>query len=154
MILREGAETVLFLASVSLNSTALLMFIGTLLGIFASVIFGVMFVKGSVRINLQKFFRVTTVILWFVAAQLIISGLHELSENGVLPSSREEMALIGPIVRNDLFFFVTIFALAALMVLFEVERRQPASLPESAAERRKALWSARRERLWMVSVYA
>ena len=79
-----------------------------------AILFGVMFVKGSVRINLQKFFRVTTVILFFVAAQLIISGLHELSENGVLPSSREEMALIGPIVRNDLFFFVTIVALAAL----------------------------------------
>jgi len=154
MILREGAETVLFLASVSLNSTALLTFIGTLLGIFASVIFGVMFVKGSVRINLQKFFRVTTVILFLVAGQLIISGLHELSENGVLPSSKQEMALIGPIVTNEWFFVVTIVALAALMVLFDAKRRQPVPVPESAAEKRKALWTARRERLWMVSVYA
>ncbi len=154
MVLREGVETVLILGAVSLNSTELLSFLGTLLGVSVAILFGVMFVKGSVRINLQKFFRVTTVILFFVAAQLIISGLHELSENGVLPSSREEMALIGPIVRNDLFFFVTIVALAALMVLFEVKRRQPASLPDSPAERRKALWSARRERLWMVSVYA
>ena len=154
MILREGAETVLFLASVSLNSTALLTFTGTLLGIFASVIFGVMFVKGSVRINLQKFFRVTTVILFLVAGQLIISGLHELSENGVLPSSKEEMALIGPIVTNEWFFFVTIVALAALMVLFDAKRRQPITVSESAAEKRKALWTARRERLWMVSVYA
>jgi len=154
MVLREGVETVLILGAVSLNSTELLSFLGTLLGVSIAVLFGVMFVKGSVRINLQKFFRVTTVILFFVAAQLTISGLHELSENGVLPSSREEMALIGPIVRNDLFFFVTIVALAALMVLFEVKRRQPSALPDSPAERRKALWSARRERLWMVSVYA
>ena len=154
MVLREGVETVLILGAVSLNSTELLSFLGTLSGVIVAIVFGVMFVKGSVRINLQKFFRVTTVILFFVAAQLIISGLHELSENGVLPSSREEMALIGPIVRNDLFFFVTIVALAALMVLFEFKRRQPAALPDSPAERRKALWSARRERLWMVSVYA
>jgi high-affinity iron transporter len=119
-----------------------------------AIAFGVMFLKGSVRINLQKFFRVTTVILFFVAAQLLISGLHELSENGVLPSSKREMALIGPIVRNDVFFFVTILALAALMVLFEVKRRQPAAAPNSPAERRKAEWSARRERLWMGSVYA
>ena len=154
MVLREGVETVLILGAVSLNSTELLSFLGTLSGVIVAILFGVMFVKGSVRINLQKFFRVTTAILFFVAAQLIISGLHELSENGVLPSSREEMALIGPIVRNDLFFFVTILALAALMVLFEVKRRQPAALPESPAERRKALWSARRERLWMISVYA
>ena len=154
MVLREGVETVLILGAVSLNSTELLSFLGTLLGVIVAILFGVMFVKGSVRVNLQKFFRVTTVILFFVAAQLIISGLHELSENGVLPSSRREMAIIGPIVRNDLFFFVTIMALAALMVLFEVKRREPVALADSPAARRKAQWSARRERLWMVSVYA
>jgi high-affinity iron transporter len=154
MVLREGVETVLMLGAISLNTDELLNVIGTVLGVAAAVLFGVMFVKGSVRVNLQKFFRVTTVILFFVAGQLIISGLHELSENGVLPSSRREMAIIGPIVRNDLFFFVTIFALAALMVLFEAKRRQPGPEPASPAERRKAAWSARRERLWMVSVYA
>jgi uncharacterized membrane protein len=154
MVLREGAETVLILSAVSLNSTELMSFLGTLSGIFAAVLFGVMFVKGSVRINLQKFFRVTSAILFFVAAQLLISGLHELSEYGVLPSSKREMAIIGPIVRNDFFFAVTILALAALMVLLEVKRREPASLPTSGAERRKAAWSARRERWWMRSVYA
>jgi FTR1 family protein len=118
MVLREGVETVLILSAVTLNSTELLSFIGTSLGVIVAVAFGVMFVKGSVRINLQKFFKVTTAILFFVAAQLLISGLHELSENGVLPSSRQEMAIIGPIVRNDLFFFITILVLAALMVLF------------------------------------
>src|SRR6266852_5634713 len=154
MVLREGVETVLILSAVTLNSSELLSFLGTLLGVLAAVAFGVMFVKGSVKINLQKFFKITTSILFFVAAQLVVSGLHELSENGVLPSSREEMAIIGPIVSNDWFFFVTIFALAALMVLFEVKRREPASGAASAAERRKAAWSVRRERLWMASVYA
>jgi high-affinity iron transporter len=154
MVLREGAETVLMLAAVSLNSTELLSFLGTLLGVIAAIAFGVMFVKGSVRINLQKFFRVTTAIMFLVAGQLLISGLHELSESGVIASSKREMALIGPIVSNDWFFFVTIFALAALMVLFDARRRAPL-LPETAspAERRKAAWSARRERLWMGSVY-
>jgi FTR1 family protein len=154
MVLREGAETVLMLAGVSLNSTELMSFLGTLLGVLAAVGFGVMFVKGSVRINLQKFFRVTTAILFLVAAQLVVSGLHELSESGVIPSSKREMAIVGPIVRNDVFFFVMIFALTALMVLFDAKRRQ--SIPEggSPAQRRKAVWSARRERLWMASVYS
>jgi high-affinity iron transporter len=154
MVLREGAETVLMLAAVSLNSTELLSFLGTLLGVAAAIAFGVMFVKGSVRINLQKFFRVTTVIMFLVAAQLLVSGLHELSETGVIPSSKREMAIIGPIVSNDWFFFVTIFAMAALMVLFEARRRTPIlAANASPAERRKAAWSARRERLWMGSVY-
>jgi high-affinity iron transporter len=153
MVLREGAETVLILSAVTLNSTELMSFLGTLLGVLAAIAFGVMFVKGSVRINLQKFFRVTTAILFLVALQLVVAGLHELSESGVLPSSKSEMAIIGPIVRNDLFFFVTIFALAALMVLFDAKRRQPAAEFSSPAERRKAMWTARKERLWMASVY-
>lgn len=152
LVLREGVETVLILAGVSLNSSEMMSFLGTLIGVALATLFGVVFVKGSVRINLQKFFRVTTVILLFVVVQLVISGLHELSENGVLPSSKREMAVIGPIVRNDLFFFVTIFALTAVMVLMEWRRRAP-MLPESGPERRKALWTARRERLWMAGVY-
>jgi FTR1 family protein len=155
MVLREGVETVLILSAVDLNSTELMSFLGTLLGVALAVVFGVTFVKGSVRVNLQKFFRITTVILIFVACQLTISGLHELSENGVLPSSKREMALIGPIVRNDLFFFVTILALAGMMVLFEYRRRQGAvPVTASPAERRKVEWTARRERRWAVAVYA
>jgi high-affinity iron transporter len=153
MVLREGVETVLILSAVTLNSTELMSFIGTILGVAVAILFGVMFVKGSVKINLQKFFRITSAILFLVAAQLVIGGLHELSENGVLPSSKQEMAIIGPIVRNELFFFITILVLAALMVLFELKSRQPLELPASGAARRKALWSARRERLWMASVY-
>ncbi len=153
MVLREGAETVLILSAVSLNSSELMSFLGTLLGVMAAIAFGVMFVKGSVWINLQKFFRVTTAIMFLVAAQLMISGLHELSESGVIASSKREMAIIGPIVSNDWFFFVTIFALAALMVLLDAKRREPAPVSASAAERRKAAWTARRERLWMASVY-
>src|SRR5579862_8467784 len=153
MVLREGAETVLILSAVTLNSTELMSFLGTLLGVAAAIAFGVMFVKGSVRINLQKFFKVTTAILFLVAAQLVIAGLHELSEAGVIPSSKEEMAIVGPIVSNEWFFFVTIIALAALMILFDAKRRQPLGEFTSPAERRKAVWTARKERLWMASVY-
>lgn len=155
MVLREGVETVLILSGVTLNSSELMSFMGTLAGVVAAIVFGVMFVKGSVRINLGRFFKVTSVILYFVAFQLVISGLHELSENGVLPSSQREMAWIGPIVRNDLFFFITILALAALMILFEYKRRSslPQPTTESKAAQRKAEWAARRERLWMSSVY-
>ncbi len=154
LVLREGVETVLILSAVSLNSTELLSFTGTMLGIAVSVVFGVMFIRGSVKINLQRFFRVTSVILYFVTFQLIVSGLHELSENGVLPSSTAEMRYIGPIVRNDLFFFVTMLALAMLMILMEQRRRQPAPLSADASpsDRRRSQWSQRREKLWMSAV--
>ena len=153
MVLREGAETVLILSAVSFTTKELMGFFGTLVGIALSVLFGVMFVRGSVRVNLPKFFKVTTVILMFVAVQLTISGLHELSEAGVIPSSRQQMAIIGPIVRNDIFFFITMVALAALMILFEARKPSATSAATSNAEQRKAAWSSRREKLWSSAVY-
>ena len=152
MVLREGVETVLILSTVSFNTSELLRFLGTLIGVALAVVFGVMFVKDSVRIDLRKFFKITTVILFFVAAQLLVTGLHELSENGVLPSNKAEMATIGPIVRNDWFFAVTILALAGMMTLLEYRRRAPVAVSANKAEQRKAEWSFRRERLWMISV--
>jgi high-affinity iron transporter len=155
MVFREGIETVAILAGVSLNSTELMSFLGTLVGVALAVVFGVMFVKGSVRIDLRKFFRVTTVILFFVAVQLVISGMHELSESGVLPPSKREMAVIGPIVRNDFFFPVTMLALVALMILLEYRRRKPEGAPVvSKADERKQEWTARRERRWAVTACA
>jgi FTR1 family protein len=152
MVFREGIETVAILAGVSLNSTELMSFLGTLTGVALAVIFGIMFIKGSVRIDLRKFFRVTTVILFFVAAQLIISGTHELSETGVLPNSKREMAVIGPIVRNDYFFPVTMLALVALMILLEYRRRKPEGAPTvSKADERKLEWTARHERRWAIT---
>src|ERR1019366_2035146 len=63
MIFREGVETVLMLAALRLDTSGLLEGIGAFLGIGLAVLFGVSFVRGTIRINLQQFFRMTTVIL-------------------------------------------------------------------------------------------
>lgn len=155
MVLREGVETVLMLGAISISSEGFAVVAGTVVGLGLAVVFGVLFVRGSLRINLGRFFRVTTVILLFVVGQLVVSGLHELSEQGVLPSSKAEMAIIGPIVRNEVFFLVAMLALASMMVLLDWKARPARAGGEaSAADRRKAAWLARRERLWMTSVCA
>lgn len=157
MVFREGVETVLMLSAVSLNSEDLLNFFGALAGLALAVVFGIIFVRGTIRLDLRKFFRVTTVILLCVVFQLTLTGLHELSESHVLPSSRREMALIGPIVSNEIFFFVTIVALAALMVLFDWRARHSkaaATTELAGAAHRKELWESRREKLWTAAVCA
>lgn len=152
MIFREGVETVLLLAAVRLDTSGVLEATGVALGLLLAVLFGFSFVRGTVRINLRSFFQVTTVILMVVVAQLTITGLHELSEAQILPSSTTEMAIVGPIVRNDVFFFVVILALAGFMALLEWRGRKaaPPKTLEGAALR-KAAWSARRERLWVIA---
>ncbi|TAN02780.1 MAG: DUF2318 domain-containing protein [Rhizobiaceae bacterium] len=70
----------------------------------------------------------------------------------MLPSSRREMALIGPIVRNEVFFFVTILALAGAMFLMEWrKRRTPEVEGLEGAALRKVRWSAQREKAWMAA---
>lgn len=152
MIFREGVETVLLLAALRLDTSGILEAIGAALGIGLAVLFGFAFVRGTVRVNLKQFFRMTTVILMVVVAQLTISGLHELSESGFLPSSSGEMAIIGPIVNNDVFFFITILALAGATALLEWRgRRAPKGEGLEGAALRKVRWTARREKLWMVA---
>lgn len=152
MVLREGIETVLFLAAVSLRSTDLLNFIGGSIGLALAVGLGVAFFKGSIKVNLRKFFAVTSLVLLVVAAQLLVSGLHELSEGQILPSSPREMALVGPIVNNEAFFFIVIVALCLFLAVAErIRSAAPAEadlglLP--APERRKLLSEKRRERRW------
>lgn len=150
MIFREGVETVLMLAAVRFDTSGVLDFAGIILGLGLAILFGLSFVRGSLRINLRSFFRATTIILMVVVVQLALTGLHELSESQILPSRRAEMALIGPIVRNDVFFFVTILALAGTMLLLEWRGRKTPTVSElEGAALRKARWTAQRERMWM-----
>ncbi len=154
MVLREGAELALILRAVELSSEGLQTWIGTILGIAAAVAVGLFFFKGTLRVPLQRFFAVTSVILMLVSFQLALTGLHELSEARWLPSSKQEMALIGPIVRNELFFFVFIFGAAALLVLREWQAASHArTMKEAAGEAEKRLLEAqsRRQRRWMIA---
>ena len=152
MIFREGVELVLMLMALRFDTDGLMQTLGTTLGLGLAVLFGVSFVRGTIRIDLRSFFRVTTVILMVVVLQLTITGLHELSEGQILPGSTQEMSLVGPIVRNDAFFFVMILALAATMMLMEWRRRRaPETANLEGAALRKAKWTARRERMWVLA---
>jgi FTR1 family protein len=151
MVFREGMETVLFLAAVSLRTSELLNFMGGLLGLAAAVGLGVALFKGSLKVNLRKFFTVTTLVLLVIAAQLLVSGVHELSEARIIPSGPREMAIIGPIVNSDAFFFVIVVALALLLMAAQKIRTagpDAASATLSAPERRKMIAEQRRARFW------
>jgi high-affinity iron transporter len=154
MVLREGAELAVILRAVEISSEGLETWIGTAVGIGAAVTVGLFFFKGTLRVPLHRFFAVTSVILMLVAFQLALTGVHELSEAQWLPSSKAEMAAIGPVVRNELFFFVLIFGAAALLVLHEWQSASQAhAAKEIAGEAEKRLLEAqsRRQRRWMIA---
>jgi uncharacterized membrane protein len=154
MVVREGAELALILRAVEMSTEGLQTWIGTVLGIAAAVAVGLFFFKGTLRVPLHRFFAVTSAILMLVAFQLALTGLHELSEARWLPSSKQEMALIGPIVRNELFFFVFVFGAAALLILREWQSASHAKSAKEVmgdAERRLVESQNRRSQRWMIA---
>lgn len=153
MVVREGAELVLILRAVEFSSAGVQVWIGTGLGIAIAVAVGLFFFQGTLRIPLHRFFAATSAMLIVVAFQLTLTGLHEMSEALWIWHSKSEMAIVGPIVRNELFFFVVILGAAALVVLREwFGSKTPSSdAPLNAAERRKREWEVRRQRRWSLA---
>lgn len=151
MVLREGAELVLILRAVELSSAGVQVWIGSALGLALAIAVGAFFFQGTLRIPLGRFFAATSTILMVVAFQLALTGVHELSEAMWIPSSKREMAWIGPIVRNEVFFFVVILGVAALVVLrewFSLPRRVAADSAANPAEQRRIEWERRKQRRW------
>lgn len=144
MVFREGAETVLFLAAVRLTTDGLLSLIGAALGLAVAIVFGVMFVRGTLRVDLRRFFLVTECVLVLFVAQLVVNGYHELAEAGFVPATRTVMAWVGPVVKNDALF---VLALVALPLFVWVSgSRAPALEGLSDADRRLAIARLRRDR--------
>jgi FTR1 family protein len=154
MVLREGAELALILRAVEISTEGLQTWIGTVAGIAAAVAVGLFFFKGTLKVPLHRFFAVTSSILILVAIQLGVTGLHELSEARWIPSSKAEMAILGPIVRNELFFFIFVFGAVVVMIFREWQNAphaKPPAAPLNDAERRLTEAKNRRQRLWMMA---
>lgn len=82
-VLREGFETSVFLlATFSTASSAPAAMLGALLGILVAVGLGWGMYVGGVRLNLQRFFKVTGVFLVFVAAGLVLTAFRSAHEAG------------------------------------------------------------------------
>ena len=80
-VIREGFETAVFLlAAFDASSRPLAAGGGALLGVLVAVALGWGIYRGGVKINLARFFRVTSVVLVLVAAGLVASAIHTAHE--------------------------------------------------------------------------
>lgn len=141
LVLREGVETAILLSAAEFNSHGLGLWVGALAGLALAVVFAVLFMRGTLRVPLKPFFSLTSAVLLLIAIQLMIGGLHELSEGEFLPSSRIEMAIVGPLIRNELLMFTLTVALASGWLLLAPSAAAasrpatPSSGPEARLER-------------------
>jgi high-affinity iron transporter len=86
-VLREGLETAVFLlAAFQAADNELTAGLGALLGIITAVIIGAGLYRGGIKIDLARFFRITSAVLVIVAAGLLASATHTAHEAAWLNS--------------------------------------------------------------------
>lgn len=84
-VLREGVESVLFLAAVFLVQPTVAGAAGAVLGVAGAAALAYLLFRAALKLDLPRFFFYTGLLLVLVAAGLLASGIHELQEAGVLP---------------------------------------------------------------------
>jgi high-affinity iron transporter len=92
-VAREGLESALFLF-VSVGDNGLVQtVIGGALGLATAIALGIAFYRGSLRLDLHKFFLVTGLLVIAFAAYLLVGALHEFGEAG----AGEAFEVAGPL---------------------------------------------------------
>lgn len=99
-VLREGFETTVFLLAAFGSSTnPVAAGGGAALGVMVAIGLGYGIYRGSVRIDLARFFTVTAVFLVLVAAGLLVSAVHTAHEATWLNIGQTRVADLSAIVR-------------------------------------------------------
>jgi len=92
-VLREGFETSVFLlAAFNASGSPLAAGFGAVIGVVAAAAIGWGIFHGGVRINLARFFRITGIVLVFVAAGLVASAIHTGHEAGWIDFGQTQIA--------------------------------------------------------------
>ena len=85
MITREGMEAALLLSNSFIQADSRDFFVGAVLGLAAAGILAMLWGHYGHRVNLVRLLQVTAIFLMLFVVQLVIYGLHELTEAALLP---------------------------------------------------------------------
>ena len=122
MVFREGIETVLFMMAISQNTANRLLTIGfAFIGLALAILFGILFIKGTLKINLSKFFNYTAVVLMVLVVKLLAGAVHEFGEVGILPEHLPGDKLILFLAENNLMVLVFVVLILIPIVYMFVD---------------------------------
>lgn len=99
-VFREGVETVLFLGTLAIKSPVDTI-AGFIIGLTAVIVLSIIMFKGIYRLDLNRFFKYTSVLLILFSAGLVATGVHEFNEAGIIPEGIEHVWDINPPQNPD-----------------------------------------------------
>ena len=95
-VFREGLELSLFLTAASFSSEWPTIMTGASIGIVLAIGLGWALSTGLMRLDLKRFFLITSILLILVAGGLVAHGVHELNEPGWIPAIVEHVWDLNP----------------------------------------------------------
>ena len=90
MIVREGMETALVITTLARETGHADRLAGVLTGVALAGALAWAWARYGQRVNLRRFFQVTSIFLLLFSVQLVIYAVHEFSEAGVIPGVDNE----------------------------------------------------------------
>jgi high-affinity iron transporter len=90
-VIREGVELALFLTAAAFNADSRGILWGAALGLAVVILISILFFGGLIRLDLKRFFQITSLILILFAAGLIAQGVGEFTEAGLIPPLTEHL---------------------------------------------------------------
>jgi high-affinity iron transporter len=99
MILREGMETALLVATALFQMRSAAVVEGLALGVAAAILIAFAWTRLGRGVDLRGLLNVSAIFLAIFLVQLLLYGVHEMSEAGVLPASQtihEATEILGP----------------------------------------------------------
>lgn len=99
-VVREGIELALYLTAASLTLSGIQTLLGTAIGLSAACLLGYLIYTAAIRLNLQRFFQVTGIILIIFAAGLIGHSVAEFNEAGIIPAIINPVWNLNPILND------------------------------------------------------
>jgi high-affinity iron transporter len=101
-VMREGLETAMFLLAAFQSTSGvvspLAAGLGALAGMLVAAVIGLAIYRGGMKLNLQRFFRVTAVLLVLIAAGLVSSAIHHANEAALFTTGNAQALDMSSVV--------------------------------------------------------
>lgn len=117
---REGIETAVFVWATVNSSAATGIWqpaLGVVTGLISAIAVGYIIYKGTVKLNLKKFFQITGYLLILVAAGVLTYGIGDLQEAGLLSGWGNLVYDLVPVNQVDAVWFVLLNAMFNIQYL-------------------------------------
>jgi len=136
MITREGMETALLIVTALFQLKSSAVFLGLALGLLGAGIIGFAWTRLGRRVDLPALLNVLAVFLSIFVVQLVLYGVHELSEARVLPASQtvhDATEILGPDGRIGHLLAYSLAVVPSVWLLVLWRKRRPNGQKQTAA---------------------